>query len=215
MARLLPTGLQRATAKPSATSYCQPVCNEPASSSPRTAKSRATSRSFHCHGACTVTKLAQLGGARQIIEGSAGTISLPVLQSVGGELALRNSEVTALDCPQLRRTGGLTLVQSALHDLSGFPVLTEIAGDVQIASSPGLVSATLPSTSPVKIAGNLQLGGTANLERADWTVEDRLGNVNAGGLASFTLAVVPVHQPRSALGDVRMAAVSSIRVSAS
>jgi hypothetical protein len=165
-------------------------------------------------GSFTLPKLAQIGGALQIIEGSGGTISLPALQSVGGELALRNSGVTALDCPQLRRTGSLTVIQSALHDLSGFPVLAEIAGDVQIGSSPGLVSATLPSTSPVKIAGNLQLGGTPNLVRADWTVEDRLGNVNVGGLASFTLAVVPVHQPRSALGDVRMGSIASIRLSA-
>lgn len=43
------------TANPSATSYCQPLCNELASSSPSTAKPRATSYSFHCHGARNVT----------------------------------------------------------------------------------------------------------------------------------------------------------------
>lgn len=36
-------------------SYCQPICNEPASSHPATAKRPATNRSFHCHGACNVT----------------------------------------------------------------------------------------------------------------------------------------------------------------
>lgn len=172
-----------------------------------------TGRVTVLRGNFTLPKLAQIGGALQIIEGSGGTISLPALQSVGGELAVRNSGVTALDCPQLRRVGSLTLIQSALPDLSGFPVLAEIAGDVTIGS-PGLVSATLPSTSPVKIAGNLQIGGAPDLSHADWTVEDRLGNVNIGSLGSFTLTVVPVHQPRSVLGDVRMAAVSSIRVSA-
>lgn len=44
------------TANRSATSYCQPVCNEPASSSPPTANRSATSHSFHCHGACNVTR---------------------------------------------------------------------------------------------------------------------------------------------------------------
>jgi IS66 Orf2 like protein len=44
-----------ATANRSATSYCQPICNEPASSGPPTAKPRATNRPFHCHGACNVT----------------------------------------------------------------------------------------------------------------------------------------------------------------
>ena len=163
-------------------------------------------------GNFTLPRLAQIGGALQIIDGS-GTISLPALQSVGGELAVRNNGVTALDCPQLRRTGSLTVVQSALHDLSGFPALAEIAGDVTI-NSQGLVSATLPSTSPVKIAGNLLIGGNPSLTRADWTVEDRLGSVNAGILASFNLAVVPVHQPRTALGDVRLGSIPSIRLSA-
>jgi hypothetical protein len=32
-------------------SYCQPICNEPASSHPPTAKRAATNHSFHCHGA--------------------------------------------------------------------------------------------------------------------------------------------------------------------
>jgi hypothetical protein len=173
-----------------------------------------TGRVTVLRGNFTLPRLAQIGGALQFIEGSGGTIALPALQSVGGELALRNSGVTALACPQLRHTGSLTVIQSALPDLSGFPALAEIAGDVTISSA-GLVSATLPSTSPVKIAGNLQIGGAPDLTRADWTVEDRLGNVNAGSLASFTLAVVPVHQPRSALGEVRIGSISAIRLSAS
>lgn len=167
-------------------------------------------------GNFTLPKLAQIGGALQITGGSA-TISLPALQSVGGELALRNNGVTALDCPQLRRVGSLTVIQSALHDLSGFPVLAEIAGDVQIASSPGLVSATLPSTSPVKIAGNLVFGGNPNVARSDWRVQDRLGDVRvdaSAGPMTFNLSVVPVTQPRSALGDVRFGSISSIRLSA-
>ena len=167
-------------------------------------------------GGFTLPKLAQIGGALQIIDGS-GTISLPALQTVSGELALRNNGVTALDCPQLRRVGSLTVIQSALHDLSGFPVLAEIAGDVQIASSPGLVSATLPSTSPVKIAGNLVFGGNANVTRSDWRVQDRLGDVRvdaSAGPMTFNLSVVPVTQPRSALGDVRFGSISSIRLSA-
>jgi hypothetical protein len=165
-------------------------------------------------GNFSLPQLAQIGGALQIVDGSGGTIALPALQSVGGELALRNNDVTALDCPQLRHIGSLTLFHSALHDLSGFPVLAEIAGNVEIGSSPGLVSATLP---PVKIAGNLHIAGNPNLASADWTVQDQLGNADVRGnvqLATFGLSVVPVTQARSALGDVILDSISSLRLSA-
>lgn len=166
-------------------------------------------------GNVTLPRLQQIGRALQVGVGSGATISLPALQSVGGEISLRESDVTALDCPQLRHIGGLTLLDSALHDLSGFPVLAEIAGDVEIGNSPGLVSATLP---PVKIAGNLHIGFNPNLASAAWTVQDTLGNVDVRGndrLATFRLAVVPASQPRSALGDVIISSIASLRLSAS
>jgi hypothetical protein len=48
--------------------YCQPICNEPASSLPSTAKRSATNRSFHCHGACNVTGAVRIARGRRRVE---------------------------------------------------------------------------------------------------------------------------------------------------
>jgi hypothetical protein len=158
----------------------------------------------------SLPRLAQLGGALQIVEDAGTTISLPALQSVTGRLTIRGNEVSEVDFPQLRHIGSLELGHSALADLAGFPVLAEIAGDVQIGNVPTLISAEL---SPTRIDGNLSIGFNPMLASIQWTVRDRLGNVNVAGnnrLETLRLSVVPAPNARSVLGDVRIASPSSL-----
>jgi hypothetical protein len=158
----------------------------------------------------TLPKLEQIGVRLQIGLGSGGAISLPALQSIGGELAIRDNTVTAVDCPQLHHIGSLTLFNSTLHDLSGFPALAEIAGDVSIDREPALVSAAPP---PMTVAGDLHIGSNPDLATVEWTVWDQLGNVDISGndrLETLHLSIAPQQGPRSVVGDVRIASLTSL-----
>lgn len=80
------------TANPSATSRCQPPCNEPASSYSPTANHRATSPSFHCHGACNAT----------LVEGG---FKASAISRRRGRIQLGRSECEKAVCEDVLRCG--------------------------------------------------------------------------------------------------------------
>jgi hypothetical protein len=101
-------------------------------------------------------------------------LDLPVLQAIDGDVTLRASPLTAVDCPLLRRTGSLDLELLSLTSLTGLPALTEVEGDVRIAHMPLLTSISLPIAASV---GNLSITENTALAHVVWDVTDRLGDV--------------------------------------
>jgi hypothetical protein len=70
-------------------------------------------------------------------------ISLPRLRGVDGFVELSaNSALTTVDAPALQRIGGSFLVRMnpVLHDMAGFPQLSRVDGDVQIVGNDALSS---------------------------------------------------------------------------
>jgi hypothetical protein len=144
--------------------------------------------------------LEQVGSGLQAFGLALSGFDLPVLQEVGGALAL--SGRGPIHCPQLRRVGGLELATSGVADLGGFPALREIAGRLRLLEMTSLVSVDLSS---VVIRGDIEIQSNPGLTHIGLAVNGNAGTVSIfenAALETLDLSATAQAPASAELGDV-------------
>ncbi|HEX3763167.1 MAG TPA: hypothetical protein VHW23_30950 [Kofleriaceae bacterium] len=124
--------------------------------------------------------LEHVGGQLEIFGLQLADIALPVLQDVGGVTSIHAGD--AIECPGLRRVGGLGLQAMGVSDLAAFSALTEIDGDLTISDMPSLVSI---ERSSLAIRGDLRIFSDGKLARVALALVDQVGFVDINDCAAL------------------------------
>lgn len=168
------------------------------------ANTRLVTGRIHVNGmnvhSVSLPHLEHVGSGFQAFGFALSGFELPVLQEVGGTLAL--SGRGPIHCPQLHRVGGLDLATSGVADLSGFPALREIAGRLRLLEMSSLVSIDLSS---VVIRGDIEIEENAGLTRIALALKGNVGAVSIfdnASLKTLDLSVTPQAPASAELGDV-------------
>lgn len=151
--------------------------------------------------ALSLPRLEHVTGSLEILGFQVRDVALPALQDIGGALTLLDG--VRFDCPQLRRVGGLALRGVGLSDLSGFPALSEVDGDLVVTdvTAPSL---ELPALS---IRGQLEIIRNPRLTRVVAKLADRVGSVAIfanPALQSLDLSVTPREAATAQVGSVQL-----------
>jgi hypothetical protein len=125
----------------------------------------------------TLPRLESLGGA---LLASQAALAMPALTQIAGDVHLEH--VTAAGFPVLTRVHSLTVLRSQLADLSGFPALRQIDGDVEITGS-ALQTLDVMLSAPT---GNLVVQDNSQLTRVSWQVAGEVGDVTIANNAALT-----------------------------
>jgi len=121
----------------------------------------------------SLPRLEHVGGALQILDNVQLTgLALPALHDVDGDFVLNADGLRTVECPRLQRVGRFDLELISLQDLSGFPALSEVDGNVQINKMVVLVSGDLP---PSSIGGDVSITANNALVHIAWNLLDRVG----------------------------------------
>lgn len=158
-------------------------------------------------GELALPRLVQVHGALQVSNDDALTrVAMPALQSVDGPLTLgHDRQLAAVDLPQLQRAGSLIIDGAGeLHDLSGFPTLAGVAGDVRISNNDTLASAVV---SLVRVGGGLDVEGNAQLATLTLELFRSIGRVRIAFNPQLTSVELPVTDEGSleAIGETTIA----------